>query len=138
MNNQRMRWQQRFANFEKARQKFHYALKAFRKDANNELYRMALIQTFEFTYELGWKTMKDFLRYEGVDKVSLPRDVIKQGFHYQIIEDGQAWMNMLDDRNLMAHAYDERKAERAVEHITQSYVQAIDQVYRYFKEKIAT
>ena len=113
-------------------------MKAFQKDSNNELYRMALIQTFEFTYELGWKTMKDFLRYEGVDKVFLPRDVIKQGFHYQIIEDGQAWMNMLDDRNLMAHAYDELKAERAVKHITQSYVQAIDQVYRYFKEKIPT
>ncbi|VAX36099.1 Protein of unknown function DUF86, Caur_2869 group [hydrothermal vent metagenome] len=136
MGDQDVRWKQRFENFEKARQKFHNALAACQKDPKNELYQMALIQTFEFTYELGWKTIKDFLQYEGVKKVSFPREVIKYGFHHHIIEEGQDWINMMDDRNLMAHTYDEEKANKAIHNITQYYVKAIDQVYLYLKKKL--
>ena len=100
-----IRWRQRFENFEKARKKLHKTLQALQQDFDNEIYQIALIQSFEFTYELGRKTVKDFLQYQGVKKVSLPREVIKQGFHHNIIEDGQSWINMLEDRNLMAHTY---------------------------------
>jgi len=136
MGDEDIRWKQRFQNFEKARKKFHNALKAYQESPGNELYQMALVQTFEFTYELGWKTVKDFLQYEGVKKVSLPREAIKEGFHHQIIEDGQSWIEMLEDRNLMAHTYDEEKASKALNHITEHYVKSIDQVYEYFRKKL--
>jgi len=131
-----IRWKQRFQNFEKAIIKMQMALKAHVQEADNELYQLALIQTFEFTYELGWKTIRDYLQFEGVKNVFLPREVIKYGFHHHIIEDGQAWINMMEDRNLMAHTYDERKAENAINNICKHYVKAINQVYIYLKIKL--
>ena len=131
-----IRWKQRFENFTKARKKLHNALSFHKQDVDNELYQLALIQSFEFTYELGWKTIKDFLQYEGVKNVSLPREVIKHGFHHNIIEDGQIWINMLEDRNLMAHTYDEKKANKAVYNITEYYVKAIDKVYSFLKQRL--
>jgi len=89
---QTIRWKQRFENFEKARKKLLTAARAVAANPSEELYQMALIQAFEFTYELGWKTLKDYLIYSGESKASLPREVIKHAFHHGVIEDGQTWI----------------------------------------------
>ncbi len=107
--NEDIRWHQRFENLEKTLHCFREALKGTAHEPNNYLYQIALIGTFQFTFELCCKTMKDYLVYNGV-QVSLPRDVIKQAFHHQFIKDGQVWIDMLEDRNLMAHAYLEQAA----------------------------
>ena len=135
MENQGIRWKQRFQNLEKAYLKFQHALQAQAKEPQNELYQMALVQAFEFTFELGWKTVKDFLVYSGVKGVSLPRDVIKQGFHFQVIEDGQLWIDMMQDKNLMAHTYSEENAQKALAKITGQYSDGIRQVYTYLKDR---
>ncbi len=75
------------------------------------MYQMALVQFFEFTFELGWKTLKDFLSHSVIKKISLPRDVIKQGSHHNIIADGQMWIEMVQDGNLMAHTYSEENGD---------------------------
>ncbi|MFZ5805896.1 MAG: nucleotidyltransferase substrate binding protein [Verrucomicrobiota bacterium] len=131
---QEIRWKQRFENFEKARSKFHKVLASFKKEPKNEIYQIALVQAFKFTYELAWKTLKDYLRYGGIE-ANLPREVIKESFSKNIIQDGQTWIDMLEDRNLLAHIYDEAKALIAIEHIHQRYAQAIDQVFQYLKTK---
>ncbi len=131
-----VRWKQRFENFEKARKKLHHALSVYQQDRDNEIYQMALIQSFEFNFELGWKTVKDFLQYQGIKNISLPRDVIKYGFQHNIIENGQAWIDMMEDRNLNAHTYDETNADKAIHNITEYYVDAIDQVYDFLKNKL--
>ncbi len=136
MENQDTRWKQRFQNFDKAFNKFEFALSHFNEEQENELYQMALIQTFEFTYELGWKTVKDYLHYSGIKKVNLPREVIKHGYQNQIIENGQMWINMMEDRNLMAHTYSEENAKKAVERISNEYSQAIKQLHQFFNLKI--
>jgi nucleotidyltransferase substrate binding protein (TIGR01987 family) len=107
-----IRWKQRFENFNSALQFLGKSLEATQKEPKNELYRIALIGSFQFCFELGWKTLKDYLSYSGIS-VSLPREVIKQAFHHQLIANGELWMDMLEDRNLMAHVYDEKKAELA-------------------------
>ena len=135
MSDQDIRWKQRFQNFEKAYHKFQHALQFQAEEPENELYQMALVQAFEFTFELGWKTVKDFLLYSGVKKVSLPRDVIKQGFHHQVIEDGQLWIDMMLDRNLMAHTYSEENARQALEKIRSRYQEGLRQVYVYLKDR---
>lgn len=131
------RWKQRFQNFEKALEKLRYAVTAHQDEPDNQLYEMALIQAFEFTYELGWKTVKDFLKNEGLNNISLPREVIKQGFHHHVIEDGQGWIEMMEDRNLMSHTYDEAKAQIAVSRITRHYLTALEQVYTYLHQRWA-
>src|SRR5690348_14559170 len=96
-----IRWKQRFENFSKAFQRLQTILMALKAEPQNEIYQIALIGAFQFTFELAWKTLKDYLKYQGIS-VSLPREVIKQAFHYQLIQEGQIWIDMLEDRNLMA------------------------------------
>jgi len=69
----------------------------------------AVIQRFEFSFELSWKLMKEVLAYDGIDALS-PRAVIKEGFRTKLINDGDAWIDMLEDRNKTSHIYDEKQA----------------------------
>lgn len=124
-----IRWIQRFENFEKA---WLLLSESAVKSSYTKLEKGGLVQFFEFTFELSWKTMKDYMEGEGVD-AKFPRQVIKEAFHKHIITNGDVWMDMLDKRNLMTHTYDETKADQAVELIKTYYVPAIAEVYQYFK-----
>src|ERR1700722_10365942 len=132
-----IRWQQRFENLDKALHRLHEALNGTAREPNNHLYQIALIGAFQFTFELSWKTMKDYLVYNGV-QVSLPRDVIKQAFHHQLIQDGQVWIDMLEERNLMARVYQEQAALEAGKSIRESYAPAVEQMYNDLLNKRKT
>jgi nucleotidyltransferase substrate binding protein (TIGR01987 family) len=129
-----IRWQQRFENLTKALSRLHEALHGIAQEPKNHLYQIALIGAFQFTFELSWKTLKDYLIYNGVE-VSLPREVIKQAFHHRLIEDGQIWIDMLEDRNLMAHVYQEQAALAAGKSIRERYAPAIEKAYKDLQKK---
>ena len=93
------------------------------------------MQAFEFTFELGWKTIKDYLYEQGLN-TNYPREAIKEGFSTQIIEDGHTWLHMLEKRNELSHTYNSAIAEQAVEIIKFRYYPAIEQVYQSLKGKI--
>lgn len=131
MERKDIRWQQRFQNFEKA---FRFFETAVEKEKYTPIEIGGLVQAFEFTFELAWKTIKDYLEEQGIE-TKFPRETIKEGFQTQIIEDGHTWIHMLEKRNELSHTYNETVAEKAVEVIKHRYYQAIAQVYRYFKEK---
>ena len=130
-----IRWTQRFDNLQHAFEILHQAVEANAQAPNNKLIQMALIKAFEMTFELSWKTMKDYLNYNGIN-VKIPREVIKQAFATDIVTDGQAWIDMLEDRNLMAHTYDETRAAVAVAHICQRYMAAIMQLLQYLTARL--
>ena len=132
---QPLRWQQRFEHLTQARAQFLRTIDAYAREPENDIYRIALIGAFEFTYELAWKTLKDFLNYQGVE-VSLPRDVLRSAFAHGLMEDGACWMDMLQDRNVLAHSYDAIKAKAAADTITTRYQQAISQVYGVLEQKV--
>ncbi len=134
MNNIKdIRWRQRYENFKKAYKQLEKAVLDF--DKLTELEKEGLIQRFEYTFELAWKTLKDYLISQEV-AVNFPREVIKKAFHYGLIEDGDVWMDMLEKRNLMAHTYNEERFNLAVTKIKDSYYEAIFQVYNCLGEKI--
>lgn len=135
MTNNDIRWQQRFANYQKALQRLNQAAVAVRADPSNQLYQMALIQAFEFTFELGWKVVKDYLKYNGID-ARLPREAIKEGFASGIIEDGQLWIDMMDDHNATSHSYDEKIAGRIINNLVNNYVTAFQQLAAYLTGKL--
>jgi|SRR5688572_24597006 nucleotidyltransferase substrate binding protein (TIGR01987 family) len=70
----------------------------------------AAIQRFEFCFELGWKTMKVFLKFQG-QTATLPREVIAAAYRVQWISDEPGWLQMMDDRNLSSHTYHEPLAD---------------------------
>ncbi|MCS6904022.1 MAG: nucleotidyltransferase substrate binding protein [Bacteroidia bacterium] len=111
MINAEVRWKQRFQNYEKALGQ----LKRFlQNEVLNELETQGLIKCFEYTYELAWNTMKDFLYYQGITNIAGSRDAIRQAFHYGLISNGEMWMQMVEDRILTVHTYNENMA-RSVE-----------------------
>lgn len=105
MNYKEIRWKQRFENFENAFLLLEEAVNDFPN--LSKLEKEGLIQRFEYTFELSWKTLKDFLESQGVE-AKFPREVIKQAFKNELILDGELWLQMLDSRNQMAHTYDEK------------------------------
>lgn len=128
-----IRWRQRFENFDKAYKQFNAAILDF--ESLSVLEKEGLIQRFEYTFELAWKTLKDYLEAKEV-VAKFPREVIKTAFHYEIIADGEVWMDMLDKRNILAHTYDEERFNFAIKKIKEEYYEAISQVYSYLGEKI--
>ena len=130
-----VRWKQRFENFERA---FGLLQEAFAQSCAemSDLEKEGAIQRFEYTFELAWKTLKDYLVYSGVvfDQIT-PRSVIKQAFAAKIIQDGQTWIEMLDQRNLMSHTYDDESFRIAFDSISRSYLAAIEQVFTWLKQR---
>lgn len=132
---QDIRWKQRFEHLQSTYKLLQEAIAAHMQTPNNNLIQIALIKAFEMTFELSWKTIKDFLQYNGID-VKLPREIIKQAFANDIITDGQLWIDMLEDRNLMTHTYDEERAQLAISHICESYITGLTQLQQYLQERL--
>ena len=109
-DDQDIRWRQRFSNYEKALGQLGSAVELRRQRPLSDLERQGLIQAFEFTYELAWNTLKDYLAYQGVPGLVGARDTIRQAFRLELVADGEGWMAMLIDRNLTSHTYNEKTA----------------------------
>ncbi len=118
------RWRQRLQSFERA---FAVLTRALAVPAPSELERMGTVQAFEFTFELGWKTLQDYLRAQAVE-ANFPRDVIKKATRYGLLADGETWLDMLEKRNLMAASYDTANAIEAVRLIRTAYYPALRQL----------
>jgi nucleotidyltransferase substrate binding protein (TIGR01987 family) len=132
MSKQDIRWRQRFQNFKKAFEQLRDPV--LKVDELSDLEKEGMVQRFEYTFELAWKTLKDYLEEQQVN-AKFPREVIKQSFHYEIIQDGEIWMDMLEKRNLMAHTYEETIFRDSVQKIANEYFKAISQLYNFLQNK---
>jgi len=131
MNQKEIRWRQRFDNFEKA---YKLLEKYIDIKAPNELERAGIIQFFEMTFELAWKMMKDYLEAEEF-RIRTPREAVKQAFQSELLQDGQVWMDALEDRSLATHTYDESTAIEIEKRIKASYFPALRQFYQVMKNE---
>ncbi|MGX1984027.1 nucleotidyltransferase substrate binding protein (TIGR01987 family) [Thermolongibacillus altinsuensis] len=84
---------------------------AIKLEIHHDIIYDAVIQRFEFTFELSWKLMKMFLEYVGVSEIKSPRATIREAFTYGLIEDGDEWIDMMIDRNKTSHIYNEEEAK---------------------------
>lgn len=115
--NEDIRWIQRFSNYKKAVSQLSEFIE---KESLNKFEVQGLIQCFEYTFELSWKTMKDYLENEGFE-VKSPRATIQTAFQIQLIENGHIWLDALNKRNLMAHTYNEEFVKEAQALIINNY-----------------
>lgn len=113
-----VRWQQRFANFKKALSQ----LKKFvDKGELSELEEQGAIQAFEYTYELAWNVLKDFLEYQGFTDIYGSRDAIRKAFQNGLIKDGDKWMNAYVSRTKTSHTYNQETAREVVDAVLGVY-----------------
>lgn len=132
MNKKEVRWPQRFTNFQKAFQQLEKGLKIQKP---SDIEKQGIIQSFEFTFELAWNTIKDFLESENVIS-QYPRSVIKDAFKYEIIKNGEIWIEMLEDRNMLAHTYNEDIANKAYNKIKDIFFNELELLYKLFQSKL--
>ncbi len=114
-----IRWQQRFSNYTKAL----CQLEAFAEPpALNEREQQGLIKAFEYTFELAWNTLRDLLRSQGNATLLGSRDTLREAYRLGLIEAGETWMLMIQDRNLTSHTYNRATADAIGTQILQSYL----------------
>lgn len=116
-----IRWQQRFSNYRKALKQMGEFLE---KEELNKLEEQGLIKAFEYTFELAWNTLKDFLEYQGIGEIVGSRDAIRKAFSEGILQDGHIWMQMIESRNKTSHTYNEATADEIVRLVKESYFSA--------------
>ena len=103
-----IRWKQRFSNYQKA---LVQLTKFIDKGDLNELEEQGLIQAFEYTHELAWNLLRDYLRDQGAQNINGSKDAVRAAFQVGLIEDGETWMDMIKDRNRTSHTYNQVTAE---------------------------
>lgn len=121
MNEQDIRWQQRFHNFLKAFSLLEKAVLLHQEKGLSDLEEQGIIQRFEFTHELAWNVLKDYFEYQGNTGITGSRDATREAFNRGLIEDGEGWMEMIKSRNSSSHTYNEDTAKEIVQHITEWY-----------------
>jgi nucleotidyltransferase substrate binding protein (TIGR01987 family) len=113
-----IRWKQRFLNYSKALAQLQEAVEM---EHYTKLESQGLIQCFEYTVELAWKTLQDLIRSKGQTEISGPRPVLKKAFAEGYISDDEGWLTMWENRTITAHTYDETAASQTVEVIKSTY-----------------
>lgn len=126
------RWRQRYANFQKALLQLD---KAVDQKKYSDLEREGLIQRFEYTIELAWKTLQDLLGAKGYEDVKGPKPVIRQAFTDGYILDGEAWLEMWDNRILATHTYDEDTALEIAGKIKNTYYFLLDDLDKHLAKE---
>lgn len=126
-NSDEIRWQQRLENFGKALKQLEAGCA---QTQFSDLERAGLVQVFSFTFELGWKTLKDLLYYEGFDTKS-PRETIRQAFQAGYLDEAntETFLDALQQRNLLAHIYDKEKSLKAEDLIRNQYAPVLQSLY---------
>jgi nucleotidyltransferase substrate binding protein (TIGR01987 family) len=119
--NRDIRWMQRLQNFRKAFDNLDEAVKTARERHLSNLEKQGLIQSFEFTYELAWNTVKDFYENIGESNIQGSKDAFRLAFERGLVIDGNSLMKSIKSRQLSSHTYNEKIAQEIYEDIVNIY-----------------
>lgn len=128
------RGQQRFKNFERAYQQFISVTQNCDAMSLSELEQEGFVQRFEYTFELAWKTLRDYLLENGY-KLDSPKSVIRQAYQSGCIADGEIWMDALEKRNNTVHTYNQEILKETIRFLTEEFQPALEQLHTFFSEE---
>jgi nucleotidyltransferase substrate binding protein (TIGR01987 family) len=132
MNNNDLtpRWFYRFDNFKRAFMLLKDAIDTKKAREVTQLEKEGIIQRFEYTWELAWKVLKDYLEYKGVVLGTITTaSVAQEAFAAKLIEQGDLWMQALDARNKMSYTYNIKIFEKIIVNIENHYLQILEDMY---------
>ncbi|MBU0701817.1 nucleotidyltransferase substrate binding protein [bacterium] len=129
---QDIRWKQRFNNYLKAFQTLVEAMELAQSRELSKLEQQGLIQSFEFTHELAWNVLKDYLEDKGIMGLIGSKDTTRAAFKNNLIEQGEDWMKMIEARNKTSHTYNLNIAQEVVEDIMERFYPAFESMAKKF------
>lgn len=132
---QDIRWEQRFANYEKAFRELNENVELANARLLTRLETQGVIQGFEYTHELAWNVLKDYLEFQGIVGLIGSRDTTREAFKRGLILDGDVWMEMIKSRNLTSHAYDHETAEKIYAAIRSRYFPEFQKLHAEFSRR---
>jgi nucleotidyltransferase substrate binding protein (TIGR01987 family) len=127
-----VRWKQRFDNYLRAFETLRRAVDLAQQRGLSELEQQGLIQGFEFTHELAWNVLKDYLEETGISGIIGSKGATREAFKNGLIHDGESWMEMIKSRNLSSHTYNQDIAEEVVTNILLRFYPAFEQLTATF------
>lgn len=115
---------QKIENFRRAVERLQEALADSARNPESTVIRDGVIQRFEFTFELAWKSLREYMADQGADMsgVVFSKQVFKAAYAAQLIDDEQVWLDMLTSRNITSHVYDDQQAAQVVADIRDRYI----------------
>lgn len=129
------RQKNKYENFFEALKRLNEMNVAYKKAKGGEyedMARDALIQRFEFTFELAWKSLKEFLIYSGYIEATTPRSILELAYREGFIDNEAVWVAMMTDRNLTSHVYKEEQAEEIAQNISLKYCKELSALKQLF------
>lgn len=112
------------------------AVAIYQKSHQDALYRDGLIQRFEFTVELSWKSIKEYLEDQGSTmSIATPRAVLKEAFSAGIIQDMEEWNKIITARNITSHVYDEKTAEDVADQICNDFLPSLQKLRAFYRDE---
>jgi nucleotidyltransferase substrate binding protein (TIGR01987 family) len=127
-----VRWKQRFDNYLRAFETLRRAVELARQRDLSELEQQGLIQGFEFTHELAWNVLKDYLEESGITGIIGSKGATREAFKNGLVVDGESWMEMINSRNLSSHTYNPDTADEVVSNILTRFYPAFEQIAATF------
>lgn len=122
-------------NYLKAVDRLSEAIEEYSSNINNTVLRDGLIQRFEFTFELSWKALKEYMIDQGIkDELQFPKQVLKTAYENHIINNENVWNEMLNARNSTSHIYDDKVAEHIGKSICNNYATEFKELKKYFND----
>jgi len=93
-----------------------------------------MIQSFEYTHELSWNVLRDYLKDQGTQQLYGSKDTVREAFAVGLIRNGEIWMEMIRDRNHSSHTYNLEVANAIVTRVINSYIHAFKELQKTFKD----
>ncbi|MBB1127216.1 nucleotidyltransferase substrate binding protein [Thiospirillum jenense] len=130
-----VRWKQRFNHYHNAFHELKESIVLANTRPLSKLEKQGVIQGFEYTFELAWNLLKDYLTFQGHTRLVGSRDTIREAFKRELIMNGEVWMEMIKSRNLVAHAYDREIAEQIYTDIFSLFFSELEMLYVNFLQR---
>lgn len=126
---------QKIENYHHAVTQLEQAVAVYSTNQSDSLYRDGLIQRFEFTVELAWKSLKEYLEDQGsVLAVASPRAVLKDAYAAGAITDADVWDEIIRSRNVTSHVYDEQTAIKVADRVCNAYLPVLQKLDNFYRE----
>ncbi|MFN7901618.1 MAG: nucleotidyltransferase substrate binding protein [Holosporales bacterium] len=133
-----VRWKQRFNNFQRAYQSLSKAIELANTRPLSELEQQGLIQSFEYTHELAWKVLKDYLEEQGFNGIIGSKNATRLAFKEGLLSNGEAWMDMIEARNQTSHTYDPDTAAHIAARISSVFYAELTLFAKQFSTRAGT
>lgn len=126
---------QKIENYHHALAQLAEAVQIYTADPSDALYRDGLIQRFEFTVELAWKSLKEYLEDQGaVLGIASPRGVLKEAYAAGVITDAETWNRIIEARNITSHVYDEKTSQTVAYQIAREFLPVLQKLGTFYRE----